>query len=159
MELTKLRSMANVLLFIEASLHCDVFSCNFGISLYWMFCICINQFCFSVTFYPCKSPWSFCIPFLLNVRIFLDSLFCLFSLHSCTAPLLIVMFSLTLPLLILLVVPPCPKVVVMTLTFYGQIKDFFFYFFHPAFLSFSFKCKPTSSSYRSSSWHAAIRCN
>ena len=49
---------------------------------------------------------------------FLDLLFCLASRHSCKALLSFVLFSLTLLSLTLLVVPPCPKVVVMTLTFY-----------------------------------------
>ena len=138
---------------MEASLCCDVFLCNFGISLYRLFCICINQFCFSVTFHVCTCTPAFYIPFLFSVRTFLDSFLCLISLHSCTAPLSIVLLLLTLPLLTLLVVPPCPKVAVMTLSFYGQIKDFSFYFFHPVFLSFSFKYKSPSSS-----WHPALRC-
>ena len=105
----------------------------------------LASFVFSITFYVCTgTPAFFVSPSFFSVRTFLESLFCLFFLHSCTAPLSFVLFSLTFPLLSLLVVPPCPKVVVMTLTFYRQTKDFFFYFLHPVFLSFSFKniCYP-----------------
>ena len=49
-------------LFMEASLCCDVFLCNFGISLYRLFCICINQFCFSVTFHVCTCTPAFLYP-------------------------------------------------------------------------------------------------
>ena len=50
------------------------------------------------------------------------------SHHSCKALLLFVLFSLTLLSLTLLVVPPCLKVVVMTLTFTDKLEISFLLF-------------------------------
>ena len=74
------------------------------------------------------------------------------SLHSCKALLSFVLFSLTLLSLTLLVVPLCPKVVVMTLTFSDNPK-ILFYYLQSVFV------KPSTSSYRWSSCPAAMGCS
>ena len=55
------------------------------------------------------------------------------SPHSCKALLSFMLFSLTLLSLTLLVVPPCPKVVVITLTF-TDTRNFFLYYLQFVFV-------------------------
>ena len=69
-------------------------------------------------------PQSYRIPFFFYCTTFLDLLFP----YSCKALLSFVLFSLTLLLLTLLVVPPCPKVVMMTLNLPITGKFFFLLF-------------------------------
>ena len=144
----KLRGIANKVggiyyyYFYLWKLHCAAMFLFLILEFWCIECFAypLASFVFSITFYVCTGdPAFFVSPSFFSVRTFLESLFCLFFLYSCTARLSFVPFLLTFPLLSLLVVPPCPKVVVMTLTFYRQTKDFFFYFLHPVFLSFSFK--------------------
>ena len=78
-------------------------------------------------------PQSYRIPFLFYCTTFLDLLFP----YSCKALLSFVLFSLTLLLLTLLVVPPCPKVVMMTLTFTDNRKVLIFYYLQFVFVLLS----------------------
>ena len=73
-------------------------------------------------------PHPYCITFLFLMYCFLGFAILPNSHHSCKALLLFVLFSLTLLSLTLLVVPPCPKVVVMTLTFTDKLEISFLLF-------------------------------
>ena len=81
------------------------------------------------------------------------------SPHSCKVLLPFVLFSLTLLSLTLLVVPPCSKVVVMTLTFTDTPKFLFFTIYILCLCCYHSKMKPFSSSYWCSSCPAAMRCS
>ena len=80
------------------------------------------------------------------------------SPHSCKALLSFVLFTLTLTSLTLLVIPPCPKVVVTTLAFTDNPKFSFFCNIYSACLCcYHSKMKPSTSSYRCSLCAAAMR--
>ena len=100
-------------------------------------------------------PQSYRIPFFFYCTTFLDLLFP----YSCKALLSFVLFSLTLLLLTLLVVPPCPKVVMMTLTFTDNRKVLFFTIYNSYLCCYHSKMKPTTSSYRCSSCPAIMGCS
>ena len=121
--------MLPLFLFMEASLRCNVFACYFGISLYWMFCICISQSCFNI--FLCLYTYRTLIAshFFFLVYCFPGIAILPSSPHSCKALLSFVLFTLTLLSLTLLVIPPCPKVVVTTLAFTDNPKFLFFVIF------------------------------
>ena len=136
------------------------FVCNFGILLYWVFCICLSQSCFLICSYVWKrTPIVLYFIRFFSVRISWNCYVCLVPPHL-QRPIIVCAVFASHPFVDPACGPSLPQGGNDYTYFYRYTRDFFFFSIN---ILFSCCCYSTmnlsTSSYHSSSCLAAMGCS